>query len=173
LFHPIFPSSTLVARSLLERSGVFDPRMRGLRPEDGEFTLRCLYKARAAAQPEALVSIRRHGGNFSADLAKRLVDEIAALHFIRQNHTEAAVHGAVIESEIARCTVQAFDVAFASRNHALVQQLYPDLPAARRTMARRGKRAIAALPDGVADRLNVLFQRIVSGTAGDKGGMIR
>ena len=34
--------------------------MNGSRPEDGEFVLRCLYRAKVGVLPEPLVTIRRH-----------------------------------------------------------------------------------------------------------------
>jgi glycosyltransferase involved in cell wall biosynthesis len=163
LWHPIFPSGTLVSKALLTAIGGFDTAMRGLRPEDGEFTLRCLYRARAAALPEPLVTIRRHDANFSRDLVRTLIDEVTALHFIKRHHAEAAPYHAIIDSEIRKRRIQAFHGAFAQRDHALARQVAQDLPWADRSPKLWLKRLCIALPDRLGLPLNGGLQRAAEG----------
>jgi len=86
LWQPIFPSAMLVTRKLIETVGGFDVAMRGLRPEDWEFTLRCLYRAKVGALPDPLVTIRRHETNFSRDVVMISADEVMALQFVKRTH---------------------------------------------------------------------------------------
>jgi glycosyltransferase involved in cell wall biosynthesis len=158
-WHPIFPSATLVSKALLTAIGGFDTAMRGLRPEDGEFTLRCLYRARAAALPEPLVTIRRHDSNFSRDPVRNLTDEVTALQFIKRHHAEAARYHAVIDAEIRKRRIQAFHGAFAQQDHALARQVAQDLPWADRSAKLWMKRLCIALPDSLGVPLNGLLQR--------------
>ncbi len=173
VFHPIFPSATLIAKSLMTRIGVFDPRMRGLRNEDGEFVLRCLYRGRTAAIPAPLVHIRRHGGNFSADLVARLGDEIQGLAFIRAHHEEARQYWPIIDKEIAGRRIAAIDAAFASRDHATMRRLFAEVPIGQRSGKLWLKRLVAGLPDGLGHRLNVLLQQASSGKVANQGPVIR
>jgi len=159
-WHPIFPSANLVARDLIAEVGGFDLAMRGLRPEDGEFTLRCLYRAKAAALPEPLVTIRRHDTNFSRDQLRSLIDEVAALQFVRAHHTEAQPFHAIIDDEIDRRRMMAAEGAFAQKDHALVRQLLADVPPGHRPLKFRLKAFCAALPDPVGLRLNAVLQRL-------------
>lgn len=173
VFHPIFPAATLIAKSLITRVGGFDIRMRGLRNEDGEFMLRCLYHGHTAAILSPLVHIRRHGGNFSADLVRRLQDEVESLQFIRANHAPARQYWPIIDAVIAERRVDAIDAAFASRDHVTSRRLIAALPADARTGKLRLKGAIAALPDWLGHPLNVLLQRAVSGRVAAKGPVLR
>lgn len=173
VFHPIFPAATLISKSLIERVGGFDLRMRGFRNEDGEFMLRCLYQARTAAIPEALVHIRRHGGNFSADLVRRLQDEMQSLLFIREHHAAAKPYWPTIDAVIAERRIHAIDAAFAGRDHATVQKLFSDVPTGQRSLKLRLKAWVAGLPNPVGYPLNVLLQRGFSGQVADQGPVIR
>jgi glycosyltransferase involved in cell wall biosynthesis len=160
LWHPIFPSATVVSKALVEEIGGFDTAMRGLRPEDGEFTLRCLYRARVGAIPEPLVTIRRHESNFSGNQLMCLVDEVEALKFIIAHHAEAAPYRAIIDAEILKRGIEAAEAAFAARDHALARKLLAEIPPAARPARLRAKAACLALPDAVGLPLNALLQRL-------------
>lgn len=159
-WQPIFPSAMLVARQVVEAVGGFDVAMRGLRPEDWEFTLRCLYRAKAGALPDPLVTIRRHDANFSRDLVMITADEVVALQFIKQHHAEAAPFHAIIDQEISKRRVQAVEGAFAQRNHALARQLLAGVATADRSAKLRIKGLCLALPDALGLKLNGLLQRL-------------
>jgi hypothetical protein len=150
----------LVARRLVEAAGGFDIGMRGLRPEDWEFTLRCLYRANAGALPDPLVTIRRHDANFSRDVVMITADEVVALQFFKQNHVEAAPFHAIIDQQIAKRRIQAVEGAFAQRNHALARKLLADVVSADRSTNLRIKGLCLALPDALGLPLNNLLQRL-------------
>jgi hypothetical protein len=159
-WHPIFPSATVVARRLAIEVGGFNLAMRGLAPEDGEFTLRCLYKATVAAIPEPTVLIRRHGGNATGDDLRTLIDEITALGWIKKNHAEAQPFFDIIDSEIRARRLTAVHGAFAAKRHDLVRELLVQVPRHERTLGIRLKSALAQMPDSLGSPLNEVLQRL-------------
>jgi glycosyltransferase involved in cell wall biosynthesis len=167
IWHPIFPSGTVLAKRLAERVGGFDTALRGMRGEDGEFTLRCLYHARqVGALPEPLFLYRRHGGNFSGNQLLNLVDEVALLQRIRETHAEARPWHAIIDAEIRKRRVMAVEAAFAARDHATARRLLAEVPGGERSAKLRLKAACVALPDAIGLPLNGLLQAL----AGARGG---
>src|SRR5438874_1435672 len=79
----IFHSTLLVARSLFDEIGGYDPRFARTGSEDFEFTLRCAASAPIGAVLEPLVGIRRHGGNFSGNHLRALLGEVEILRHAR------------------------------------------------------------------------------------------
>jgi glycosyltransferase involved in cell wall biosynthesis len=158
-WHPIFPSATVVARQLALDVGGFNVAMPRT-AEDGEFTLRCLYRGHIAAIPEPTVLIRRHGGNISGNNVQALLGEITALGWIRTHHPEARLFLDVIESEIRRRRLLAVHGAFAAKRHDIVRQLLADLPHSERTVDIKLKSALAHMPESLGHPLNGLLQRL-------------
>lgn len=159
-WHPIFPSGTVLTKALAARAGGFDQSLAGMRGEDGEFTLRCLYRAHVGAIPEPVFLYRRHATNFSRDQLRNLVDEVTLLRRIRATHAEAAPWHDVIDAEILRRSIEAANAAFAERDHALARRLLAAIPAEARDRRLRLKAAVLALPDAVGRPVNALLQRL-------------
>jgi glycosyltransferase involved in cell wall biosynthesis len=155
-FQPIFHSSIVVARSLFDEIGGYDPRFARTGSEDFEFTLRCAAHAPLAAVLEPLVGIRRHGGNFSRNHLRALLGEVDILRHARSHHAAAAKHLALIDSEIARRALDALGTAFAADDHARVLALARDLGSARLDPRSRFKVFMASLPASVRDPLVAL-----------------
>ena len=160
VWHPMFPSGTVLTRQLIDAVGGFDPTMRGRRPEDGEFTLRCLYRAVTGAIPDPLVTIRRHDLNFSRDTVLGLVDEVEVLQFIRAHHEEARPFWPVIDNQIRRRRIQAAHGAFARRDHALLRRLLADIDPVDRSVVLRAKAIVASLPSPLDIWTNSVLQRL-------------
>jgi glycosyltransferase involved in cell wall biosynthesis len=160
LWHPMFPSAMAFSKNLVARTGGFDSSFKDRISEDGEFTLRLLYHARTGAIPEPLVQIRKHGNNVSGDQLKLLIDEIWSLDFAKRNHDQARPYHDVIDQEIVRRTIQAANLAFAAKDHALVCRLVKDVPRARRPAKLRMKHLVASLPAPIALPANTLLQRL-------------
>jgi glycosyltransferase involved in cell wall biosynthesis len=158
IFQPIFPSAMVFSKSLVEEVGGYDTRMRGLRNEDYEFTLRCLYRARTAAVPQPLVVIRRHATNSSRDQVMLLVDEIRSFEFIKEHHPDSRPFHPMIDESIVKRRLQAIDGAFAQCNHALARRLFGKLGDAPQSAKLRAKRAVVGLPDPVGLPLNWVLQ---------------
>ena len=167
---PIFPSAMVIARSLVEAVGGFDTAMRGLRPEDMEFTLRCLYRAAVGAIPEPLVTIRRHDTNYSRDQVLCLVDEVAALQFVRANHVEARPFWPAIDNEIRRRRINAAHGAFSRGDHQLFQRLLADIAVPDRTSKLRAKAFVASMPAPLNGWVNAVLQRLREILIGIRGG---
>lgn len=159
LWHPIFPSASSFSKRLLERVGAFNPAMKGICPEDGEFTLRCLYRAKVGVLPEPLVTIRRHKANSTSDDLLTLIDEIKALTWIRKQHEEARRYADIIDGEIRRRRIAAVHGAFAVKRHDLLRELVSDISLDDRTLDLRIKSAVASLPDPIGLILNGVLQR--------------
>lgn len=158
LWHPIFPSASSFSKRLLEKVGAFNPAMKGVRPEDGEFTLRCLYHSKVGVLPEPLVTIRRHGTNSSANDLLTLIDEVKTLRWIKENHQEARQYIAIIDGEIRRRQVDAMNAAFAARRHDLVRELWTEVSPEDRSMNLRIKSLVASLPESAGLALNNILQ---------------
>jgi glycosyltransferase involved in cell wall biosynthesis len=172
-FHPIFPSAIVVSRALWAAVGGFDTSINWSGGEDGDFTLRCLYRARTAALAVPLVLIRRHGANESANLVQRLLDEVKALNHILAHHSEAAAYRPLIQAEIGPRRLEAFNAAFASFDHAMTRRIYLDIPAADRSGVVLAKRIIAGLPPVLARPINAACQHIYGGRVATAGPIIR
>lgn len=158
-WHPIFPSGTVFARALFDRIGGYSEHMRGNRAEDGEFTLRCLYAAtRIGALPTPSFLYRRHPHNTSASKAFSLADEVRALKMIRETHEDARDWHDIIDGEIAKRRLQAFDAAFAERSHVLARELLRDIDLQGSPARRRLKALCVHLPDSVGLPLNTVLQ---------------
>jgi glycosyltransferase involved in cell wall biosynthesis len=170
-FHPFFPSAMVLSKALAMSVGGFSPVV-PTRVEDGEFTLRCLYRSKVAAVREPLVLIRRHDSNASRDLVPRLMDEVTALQYIKARHAEAVPYHSIIDSEIEGRTIGAFNGAFANKDHVLTIQLFEKLPQHRRSLKFRVKRAIAGMPDFLGKPLNGAMQTL-AGSRGARATSVR
>lgn len=159
-WHPMFPSAMAFSKELLARTGAFDPKLNGRSNEDGEFTLRLLYQARAGAIPEARVTIRKHGENFSRDRLQNLIDEVWSLDFVKRNHPEARPYAGIIDQEIVKRRIAAANLAFVAHDHDLARRLIKSVAWKQRPLKLHLKRLVAALPDPVAIPANDFLQRI-------------
>jgi len=167
-FHPMFPSAIVLSKELATKVGGFNSNIPP-RAEDGEFTLRCLYHAKAAALPEPLVLIRRHEANVSRDLVPRLLDEIATLQHARDNHPEAVPYQPIIDDEIGIRTKDAFNAAFAGKDHDVAAALFEKLPPQWRSTKARFKNLVARMPAFLARPLNATLQALAGRQARDPG----
>jgi glycosyltransferase involved in cell wall biosynthesis len=159
-WHPIFPSATAFSKRLVGRAGAFDVSLAGKRNEDGEFTIRLLYEARAAAIPQPLVTIRKHGESVSSDQLKLLIDEIWMLDFVKRNHPAARPYHAIIDREIIRRTIAGANLAFVAQDHELTRKLIRSVGWRQRPIRLHLKNLVAALPDPIAMPANDLLQRL-------------
>ena len=167
-FHPIFPTATVLSKELAQAAGGFNSNL-PMRVEDGEFTLRCLYRAKLAALPEPLVLIRKHEDNVSRDLVPRLLDEVTTLSHARDHHPDSAPFHAIINDEIAIRTAMAFHASFAAKDHALTAALFERLSPGQRSLKARVKGAISRMPDFIGLPLNAVMQSVAGGRGRDGG----
>ncbi|HET6608317.1 MAG TPA: glycosyltransferase family 2 protein [Rhodopila sp.] len=172
-FHPVFPSAMAVSKTLLASIGGFDTAMRGLRNEDGELVLRCLYRGTAGALTDPHVTIRRHAGNFSRDIIARLLDEIVTMNFIKENHVDARPYHGIIDDEIRLKYIDLVNLTFAARDHARLREMFRHVSWDDRDVKMWVKRAVAALPDPIGLKLNTALQKHIGGKVADESVLTR
>jgi glycosyltransferase involved in cell wall biosynthesis len=157
-YNLVLMSAVSFTRDLVNHVGYFDPRLRDIKSEDWEFTLRCLYSGRVGAVLEPTVGVRRHAGNSTTSQAAVSDGDAKILEFVLRHHSESEPYRALIEAEIKKRYARAFDSAFVEMNHELVKKIYTSLPADYRTALRQLKRIISSLPDPTARTLNAALQ---------------
>ena len=151
-FHPSQPSLFTIRRSLYEKLGGFDERMRGLGAENFEFELRALRKASVGILWEPLATIVRHGTNASLDGNRMAMDVVDTLEFALLHHGLTVEERKIVEAERQLRLPPAVGGAFAlgAFDKALAfQRAYGGrLPAKTRL-----KTMIARLPSALARRI--------------------
>jgi hypothetical protein len=167
LFQPVFPSTILFRRALLQRVGPCNAALSRTPSEDLEFALRCLRNTRAAAIGEPLVRIRKHTSNKSGDKLKTLCGQVKILTHVLGNHTMDDAEREEIERQIRRRNRMAADEAFATLQLPLMREIAHGDP----TMLLRGRRslkyAVTLLPAPLGARLaSVLVNRNEPARAG-------
>jgi glycosyltransferase involved in cell wall biosynthesis len=172
-FYPLTPSALMATKALIKAVGGFDPGVRGMRNEDAEFVGKCLRCALVAAQPRPLIKIRRHANNYSRELLPRLLDEIASLRGALECPEEFGRYQSIIEREITKRTVMAFNVAFALQDHEMTRGLFASLPEEARTGKILLKRGVASVPNPLGRHLNKLLQLAASGKVGTLEDFVR
>jgi glycosyltransferase involved in cell wall biosynthesis len=158
-FQPIFHSTLVVSRDLFDTIGGYNPGFARTGSEDFEFILRCASHAPAGVVGEALVGIRRHGGNFSADQLHNLLGEIAILRYARAHHAAAAGCRAAIDDQIVRRSLQSLELAFSAGNYELVRSLTASLKPNPAGLKPQIKMLLAAMPPAVRDPIVALATR--------------
>lgn len=158
-FQPAFPSTMMVRRSLLERSGLFDEALGRERSEDLEFLLRCEDVGVIATLSWPLVTIRKHDGNYSTDTTKTTLSQIRILKAMTMPGSRYEEHRDLIEREIARRSIDAIDGLFAAGDMSTCLELAKQFPSVSRPGKQRAKIAIASLPTLMARRLAALLTR--------------
>jgi len=112
-YQPLFPSGSVIRKTLYQRIGGYDVRFNGVGGEDWEFTLRLIGQARLALCATPLVRIRKHGANDSADNIRTVSGCVHILEFALDEHPYAAPYREQILREIDVRRLDVFDGAFA------------------------------------------------------------
>jgi glycosyltransferase involved in cell wall biosynthesis len=99
-FQPIWPSSLLMSRRFFDAVGGWKEELGRIPSVDLEFHLRCVRNAPIGILHEPLLSVRKHGGNFSGDTFKTTAGEIRILEYVAQNHGVDEKIGAIIQHQI-------------------------------------------------------------------------
>ncbi|HKY18379.1 MAG TPA: glycosyltransferase family A protein [Rhizomicrobium sp.] len=159
IFHPLFISAMVLSKALALSVGGFNRQM-PRNAEDGEFTLRCLYRAKIARLEEALVLIRKHDSNISGEIASRLISEVSVLRYIKSHHAEARNYHATIDDQIRLRTLMAYNAAFAAKDLGTVRNLFAALSQQDRSSKVRLKYLIASAPNWIGGPVNGLLQRL-------------
>lgn len=167
-WQPIFPSTVLLSRRFLDRVGPMDETLGRNVSEDLEFTLRCLQESPVGVVISPLVEIRKHSSNFSRDRVRSLLGEVEILNLALGRHPRARLYQETIESEIARRSSVAAGFAFRAGDLDTAAQAIDAIPAPRRSLRDRVKRAITRLPRPLALALRTAIATLVPAIQADE-----
>jgi glycosyltransferase involved in cell wall biosynthesis len=112
-YQPLFPSGSVIRKTLYQRIGGYDVRFNGVGAEDWEFTLRLIGQARLALCATPLVRVRKHATNDSGDNIRTVSGCVHILEFALDEHPYAAPYREAILREIDVRRLDVFDGAFA------------------------------------------------------------
>ena len=157
-YQPLFMTGMTVRRSHYLDIGGFDTRLRGVKAEDWEFTLRAVALSRTALCLRPLARVRKHHSNDSADSLLMKLGEVAILEHALQHHTAAKAYGPAILRSIETRRTDAFNAAFGRGDLLLAQELLGKIALVARDPKSRLKRAIVKLPAPAARALWRLTQ---------------
>ncbi len=156
-FQPFFASAIVVARQFFREVGGWDEGASRLVGSDFATALRIAEHAPLGVLQIPLVGIRRHAGNISGDVQKMNLGDAMVLEHVLRTRPSLAPHAALIRASIARRRRDALETAFARGDFAAVREIYALLPAVERGGKIAVKRAVAALPMGLAKPLAELL----------------
>lgn len=125
---PIFPSAIVMKKTFFDGIGGFNPRFSKMVSGDLDFLLRSTEVGNVTVIPEPLVGIRKHATNRSSNVLAALLGDLSVLRWARTNHRLGREHGAIIDDEIARRSLWAFDAAFTLGRKELVVELAGAVP---------------------------------------------
>ena len=148
-YQPFFPSALIARRDFLNTVGGWDAAVSRIVGTDFATALRITAHAPIGVLHRPLVGIRKHAGNFSADVqVMNLGDSLILEHALRTN-PYLATHAALVRSSIVARRRAALDTAFARGDLAAVQTISSLLgPALNR--AGQVKTAVARMPSPLA-----------------------
>ena len=161
-FQPIFHSTLVVSRRLFSEIGGYDNAFARTGSEDFEFVLRCAAHGPAGIITEALVGIRRHSGNASADQLRNLLGEIEILQHAKRHHRAARHSAEAIDAQISQRSLQALEQAFSARDYPLVRSLACFIKGSASGLKPRVKAFLAALPHEIRAPAIALLTRRAS-----------
>lgn len=156
-YHPSQTSMVTIRRSLYDRLGGFDERMRGSGAENFEFELRALRVARVGLIWAPLVRMVRHDANASLDGSRMAMDVVECLRFAKAHHGLTAAEQLLVDREVQRRLPFALGGAYTLGDYRSVRDYRR---AYRGQLHWKGelKAAIAALPGPLARHIGSLVR---------------
>jgi glycosyltransferase involved in cell wall biosynthesis len=112
-YQPLFPSGSIVRRTLYAELGGYDTQFNGVGAEDFDFALRIAEAGNTALCAIPLVRIRRHGANDSIDNVRQVQGEIRILEHALATHRSGVVYRDAIMDSIETRRLDVFNGAFA------------------------------------------------------------
>jgi hypothetical protein len=145
-FQPFFPSTMVVDRAFFLGVGGWDEAASRIVGCDFATTLRVGEHPPIGVVRRPLVGIRKHAGNFSADVQAMNLGDARILELVLAARPSLEIYKPVIQQSVITRRRHAFDAAFARRDFNGVNTIYGLLPASARSPSTRLKRLIAGLP---------------------------
>jgi len=143
-FQPCFPSALVVDRNHMRGIGGWDESVGRTVGTDFATMLRLAEHAPIGVVQAPLVGIRKHAGNYSADVQAMNLGDALILEHVLARRPALRPLASVIEASVAARRGDALDTAFARRDFAAVRAISRLLPTP--GASRKAKMAVAALP---------------------------
>ncbi|MFC0406736.1 glycosyltransferase family 2 protein [Roseomonas elaeocarpi] len=145
-FQPFFPSCMVADRRFLLGIGGWDASVGRVVGTDFATALLLAEHAPFGVVSRPLVEIRKHAGNYSADVQAMNLGDAAILEHVLRRRPSLVQHAAAIRDSAARRRADALDIAFGRHDHAAVRQIYAQLPGGHRGWRTRLKLGVSTLP---------------------------
>lgn len=145
-FQPFFPSCMVADRRFLIGIGGWDASVGRLVGTDFATLLLLAEHAPFGVVHQPLVTIRKHAGNYSADVQAMNLGDAAILEHVLARRASLSPWADLIEESVARRRAQALDLAFVRQDHLAVRGIYQLLPRECRPWPVWLKAQVAALP---------------------------
>jgi len=171
-FQPFFPSCLVADRHFMLSIGGWDESVGRRVGSDFATALRLAEHAPFGVMHQALVGIRKHGGNFSGDVQAMNLGDAWILDHVLATRPAAARHAAAFRASAASRRRQALDTAFARGDFAAVRQIAALLPPQEQSARLRLKTRIAGWPSWprqLAGQGLALLGTLISATRGRAG----
>ncbi len=143
-FQPCFPSALVVRRQAMRAMGGWDESVGRIVGTDFATVLRLAEHAPIGVAWPPLVGIRKHAGNYSADVQAMNLGDAVILEHVLARRPSLQPWAPAIYASIAARRRDALDTAFARRDFTAVREIGRLLPSLGRS--QRAKVAVAALP---------------------------
>ncbi len=152
-FMPFFPSALVVHAERFRALGAWDSAVNGWMSQDLATALRLAEHPPLGVLLTPTVGIRKHPGNFSADVQKVNLGDARILDYVLATRPSLAPYAEAIRASIVRRRLEALELAFARRDWAGVREILGLLPAEAVRGKRRWKARIASLPPALREPL--------------------
>jgi glycosyltransferase involved in cell wall biosynthesis len=159
-WQPFFQSALVVDRVAMLDAGGWDEGVGRTVGDDFGTVLRIAEFVPFGVLFAPLVGIRKHSGNFSANVRAMNLGDANILEYVLASRPSLAGHAALIRDSVARRRRDALDSAFSDGDFAAVRAIYERLPASARSIRVRLKCSVSGLPGPLATRIrDVLASR--------------
>jgi glycosyltransferase involved in cell wall biosynthesis len=158
-FQPFFPSACVADRGAMLEAGGWDEGVGRTVGDDFGTVLRLgeLHPFGVVSAP--LVGIRKHPGNFSADVRAMNLGDARILEYVLASRPSLLPHAALIRDSVTRRRCDALDSAFVDGDFTAVRAIYGSLQGFPVPFRIRLKHLLANLPAPVAAALALLLSR--------------
>ncbi|MBP0496106.1 glycosyltransferase family 2 protein [Pararoseomonas indoligenes] len=145
-FQPFFPSCLVADRLFLLDIGGWDVSVGRIIGTDFATALLLAEHTPFGVVPQPLVQIRKHAGNYSADVQAMNLGDAVILEHVLQRRPSLIPYAAAIRNSAARRRADALHIAFSRQDHAAVRRIYTQLATPQREWRTTLKLGVSALP---------------------------
>lgn len=145
-FQPFFASCIVADRRSFLDVGGWDESVGRTPGSDFATALRFAEQVPLGVLHSPLVGIRKHAGNYSADVQAMNLGDARVLERVIGTRPSLAAYMPQIRASVVLRRQQALDTAFARGDFASVREIYALLPTSQRPRALRVKLCVASLP---------------------------